>query len=402
MPDRSNGTSSRLAGVDAARGLALIGMIAAHVLPLYDGQTAEPTLAGLVFSGRSSALFAVLAGLSLGLMTGGSQRHRGKLFSADLRGITARAMVLFGIGLTMGLWDVNVAIILCQYALLFLLLLPFTTLGPRVLYPLAFGWLALSPVLAFPLRAGLWQSMGAEAVTDGNPCWLNLFTPSFLPDLLLTGTYPAFQWLGYLLLGLALARSDLGKLRLAWTMLAGGVLVAVASRLISDLLLYSGGGLAALRRTAEGSEFYLEPLLYVRSLAERQDESWWWLTVSTPHSGSPFDLLGTAGTALAVIGGFLLLARRLRPLVLPFAVIGRIPLTLYVGHVGVLALLTFAAVEYLPEELFWLILAGSLLLGIGYYLWGRRGPLESLLGTVAGIARGNEEAPRASRHRALR
>lgn len=404
MPNRAYGTSPRFVGIDAARGLALVGMIAAHVLPLYS-QTAtgavEPTFVGLVFSGRSSALFAVLAGLSLGLMTGGAQRHSGKAFGSDLRGILIRAALIFAIGLTMGLWDVNVAVILCQYALLFVMLLPFTRLGPKPLFLLAFTWLALSPVLAFPLRAGLWTALSSEAVLAANPNWQNLFSPAFLPDLLFTGDYPVFQWLGYLLLGLALARLDLRRVATLWVMLIGGTVLALISRVLSDLLLYFAGGLNALGNTVEGSAFPLEPLLYVRSLAERQGETWWWLAVSTPHSGSPLDLLGTAGSAVAAIGALLLLARAFQPAVLPLAVIGRVPLTLYVGHVGVLALLVAFEVDYLPEELFWLIFLGSLLLGAVYYFSNRRGPLEALLASSAKLVRTDTKAPRVNKHRAL-
>ena len=63
--------SGRLYGIDAARGLALLGMMATHLLPTFES-TAElaPTWVGLTFSGRASALFAVLAGVGLALSTG--------------------------------------------------------------------------------------------------------------------------------------------------------------------------------------------------------------------------------------------------------------------------------------------------------------------------------------------
>lgn len=59
----------RLVGIDLARGLAVFGMYAAHVGP-------DPGEGGLVGNlmelthGRSSALFAVLAGFSILLITG--------------------------------------------------------------------------------------------------------------------------------------------------------------------------------------------------------------------------------------------------------------------------------------------------------------------------------------------
>src|SRR4051794_9310486 len=60
--------TSRLRGVDAARGLALLGMIAAHALPLTDGD--QPSMVGRVVNGPAAALFGVLAGLSVALLTG--------------------------------------------------------------------------------------------------------------------------------------------------------------------------------------------------------------------------------------------------------------------------------------------------------------------------------------------
>jgi hypothetical protein len=51
--------------MDAARGLALVGMFATHILPLSDAR--GETLTGLLADGRSSALFAVLAGVGVAL-----------------------------------------------------------------------------------------------------------------------------------------------------------------------------------------------------------------------------------------------------------------------------------------------------------------------------------------------
>jgi uncharacterized membrane protein len=53
---------SRLLGVDAARGLALFGMMSVHVLPATDPDGTVST-AFRISSGRASALFALLAGV---------------------------------------------------------------------------------------------------------------------------------------------------------------------------------------------------------------------------------------------------------------------------------------------------------------------------------------------------
>ena len=65
------GGRRRLAGVDAARGLALIGMMSVHLFRMPYGPDAP--LARELVSGRSAALFAVLAGVGIALATGGTQ-----------------------------------------------------------------------------------------------------------------------------------------------------------------------------------------------------------------------------------------------------------------------------------------------------------------------------------------
>ncbi len=60
------GSATRVVGVDVARGLALIGMAATHIFPDYRGDEVHP--AYVVAAGRASALFAVLAGVSLSLV----------------------------------------------------------------------------------------------------------------------------------------------------------------------------------------------------------------------------------------------------------------------------------------------------------------------------------------------
>ena len=60
--------TARLVGLDVARCLALLGMVAAHVL---DERTPDGDLTARaqLVDGRAAALFAVLAGVSLVLMS---------------------------------------------------------------------------------------------------------------------------------------------------------------------------------------------------------------------------------------------------------------------------------------------------------------------------------------------
>src|SRR5687767_2912372 len=99
---------ARVVGVDVARGLALLGMMATHILPGLDGARVPwpQQLAG----GRASALFAVLAGVSLALVSGRQSPLRGRSRTAASVRITVRALVIGLLGLSLGLLPTHIAI----------------------------------------------------------------------------------------------------------------------------------------------------------------------------------------------------------------------------------------------------------------------------------------------------
>src|SRR6478735_4638276 len=153
---KAGASGVRLAGIDAARGLALLGMMATHVLPIFETDPQlTPTLVGLVFSGRAAALFAVLAGIGLALSTGKERLLEGAALWGARRGIALRALVIGAVGLCLGGLEVNIAVILVHYAVLFLCVLPFLGLNPKRLWLLAAAWLLAAPALAYLLRPWL-------------------------------------------------------------------------------------------------------------------------------------------------------------------------------------------------------------------------------------------------------
>ena len=83
------GGRRRLAGVDAARGLALIGMMSVHLFRMPYGPDAP--LARELVSGRSAALFAVLAGVGDRPGHGGTSPWSGHRLSRGRRALAARA-----------------------------------------------------------------------------------------------------------------------------------------------------------------------------------------------------------------------------------------------------------------------------------------------------------------------
>jgi hypothetical protein len=356
-------------GVDAARALALVGMFAAHILP--PGRGGAETIAGAIVEGRSSALFAVLAGVGVALGSGGQRRP------PDAAAHLGAAAALVGRGALvtlLGLWlvrfDAPVAVILAYYGVLFVAGAPLLRLPARVLAVGAVGTCVLAPVLSHLLRGGLPEGPGEQ------PGLAALAAPGdLLVTLTLTGYYPALPWLTYLLAGMAVGRLDLRSVRTAGALLAGGIGLAVLAAGASALLLGPGGGAAALGTGA----------IERRRYGTTPTDSWWWLAIDTPHTGTPFDLASTTGSALAVLGAALLVARYARVLAVVPAAVGAIPLTLYTLHV-----LALAAMPPTPgsegELLLWHV-AGAVVVAVALWLAGLRGPLEWAVSSAAGLAR---------------
>ncbi|MEO5780900.1 MULTISPECIES: heparan-alpha-glucosaminide N-acetyltransferase domain-containing protein [Arthrobacter] len=374
---------ARLSGVDAARGLALLGMMATHVLPLY-GTDAQltPTWVGLVFSGRASALFAVLAGVGLALSTGKQQPLDGASLWAARRGVAFRALVVAAIGLSLGGLEVNIAIILVHYAVMFLCILPFLGLGPKRLLVFAAAWVVAAPALAFMLRPWL-LSPTPPLQLGHNPGWEDLTTPAqLLGDLFLTGYYPVFQWMTYLLIGLAIGRLALAKASVPVLLVAAGTVVAVLSKWLGVVMMEDWGGREALQAQLSDPAYPLESVLQVNLTGVQQTGSGWWLAVSSPHSGATLDLLHTSGVAAAVLGICLLLGRLgdwvELDLLLPLRGAGALTLSLYTAHLCLMAALNSQPLPagWTVELVYWMQVAAALLIGGIFARQAWRGPLE--------------------------
>ncbi|MET0887540.1 MAG: heparan-alpha-glucosaminide N-acetyltransferase domain-containing protein, partial [Mycetocola sp.] len=190
---------SRIPAVDIARGLAILGMFVAHTMPRSDEGE-------LLVDGRSSILFATLAGVSLGLLSGGTAPPGPGARSAVRRVVFVRALFVFLLGVLLWTLGSEIAIILDYYAIMFLLVLPLLFAGRTVVLTTAAILLVVAPVLARLVDPG---NREPASVLD------------VIREYLLTGYYPALVWLPLLLVGLVAARSGLERRRTqAW--LVGG------------------------------------------------------------------------------------------------------------------------------------------------------------------------------------
>jgi uncharacterized membrane protein len=378
--------ASRLVGIDVARCVALLGMMATHILNPVDGsgRLAWPQA---VAGGRSSALFAVLAGVSLSLMTGRQHPHSGTRRLGDAAGLTARALVIALVGLWLGQLDTRVAVILVYYAALFLLGLPFLGQSSGTLLALACWWCVAAPVASHVVR----QAWGPQPATVPTTASVDVLGAT-LVDLLVTGYYPAIPWLTYLLAGMAIGRLDLRSSAVATRILAVGCTTALAAWGLSWALTSLSSAQQAMVTSSPGAASWDEVAhrIALGMGGTTPTDTWWWLAVAAPHSATPLDLAHTAGTAAAAIGAALLLTRAAQASRWTGAAwatlfgAGAMTLTLYSLHVVLLTPGRWpepTPANYARHALL------ALVVGAAFTLAGRRGPLEAVARWAAAQAR---------------
>ncbi|WP_322409376.1 heparan-alpha-glucosaminide N-acetyltransferase domain-containing protein [Microbacterium invictum] len=338
---RLNG-QGRLSGIDLARGLAVLGMFAAHLLVTPELLWEIPsTWLGLV-DGRSSILFATLAGVSIGLVTGGPRPFgREQMAIARMR-LAVRAGMLWSLGVLLIATGVPLYVILPAYAIMFVLTLPFTRLSAAAVLVTAAGVGAVMPWI--------------QVLLDEAPLWS---TP--LGDELsaaLGWHYPFPVWMAFVLAGLGLARADLTRLRVQLIALAAGVGLAIL-----------GYGLDTAGR---GSADAVTATLW--------SEVW----TAEPHSSGLLEVIGSGGFAMAVIAGSLLVCRTVLVwIVLPLRAVGAMPLTAYTAQIvvwAIIALVVFGNTGLLTPfrelEPFWPLTLGIVVACTAWALVIGRGPLE--------------------------
>ena len=348
-------------------------MAAVHVLPATDPD-GSPSLPDLIASGRSAALFAVLAGVGLALAF-----DRRASVPRSAAAVVVRAVLIGAVGLALGMLQSGVAVILAYYAVFFVLALPWLRAGPRTLAAAAAAVAVVLPVVSFAVRDDL------PPRDRASPVFADLAEPGqLLSELLFTGYYPAAVWLAYLLTGLAVGRLALQRTRTAVRLVGVGAALAVGAVAVSALLLGPLGGYDRLADVVrpDGAQS-VQQVVDAARFGNVPTTSPWWLATDAPHTSTPLDMAHTTGTALLVVGLALLLRGRAVLLLRPLSAAGSMPLSLYTAHVVVLG----TTESDHPERYYLVQVAVGLVVAV---LWRRfvgRGPLEKVLALVTGPLR---------------
>ena len=431
----------RISALDVARGLAILGMIGAHVGNIPEFSPGDPLSYLSVVHGNSALLFAVLAGVSIALMTGRTRMPAPEELPRLRLALLGRGAVIFVIGLVLEMLGTGVAVILTFYGVMYIAAMPVLRLRASRLLLLALPIALVGPVLVTAVEVLSLGGYGSGAM------------------LVLTGIYRFTAWAPLMLVGMALGRLSLERRRVGAIVAGIGAALAVlgtGAGLLFAMLLgalapgATGSGSSWEEGAASGSSgedsswaaadeeswdgdvatvpgeeidltglvcyppypgdptVYCEPPDYADTWLE--EESSWsedpggegWSSYPqylidmdpgvmllesvfslSPHSGSTVEIFRSGGIALCLIGTLLLLARPLRWVLLPLSALGAMPLTAYSVHV----LALFAMVGpggWVSSNPVWALMSLALILAcLAWAAFCGRGPLERVTARAA-------------------
>ncbi len=382
-------STARLVGLDLARGLAVFGMYAVHVGPA-PGQDGVIGFLMELAQGRSSALFAVLAGFAVALITGRRTPKTGLAGRQAVAKVVIRAVILLALGTALTMTGTPVVPILAFYGLFFLLVLPLYRLGAKPLALIAAGWALVGPQLLYVLKPMVGdRTFPTVGQADG------------LVSLLFTGGYPALTWVPFVIAGMAVARLDLTATAVRTRLALTGVALAVTGYGGSWLALrFVPGAAEAVREAEGGSGMSSMPSMSSASSMSSGSpgsdgifgDTPAGMLVASPHSEATLSIVGNTGVAILVITVCLAAMDafpRLRRLAGPVIAVGSMSLTAYVFHILAIWLLDTEELTLTGQALY--ILLGFIVsITVLATIWSRffqRGPLEWLMGRATQVAR---------------
>ncbi|MEV0437040.1 DUF418 domain-containing protein [Nocardia sp. NPDC050413] len=344
----------RAIGLDVARGVAVLGMFTVHLGPEPGGRGVD--VAVDVAQGRSSALFAVLVGVTLIAIVDRDRNRPGSSGLTVATAVLVRAGILLALGTVLTAAGAPVEVILAYYGAYLLLVVPMCRFPARRLAWIAAVWALLGPQVLFISRPYL-EGLSPDSV-----------------DPLVTGTYPALSWTPLVLAGMAVARMDISAARTrAWLALSGAVMAVLG---------YAGSWVALRGLPGVDPALRDSSLWWANPDGYFDHQHWSWLLVAAPHSQTTLSVIGNTGVAVMVIVLLSTVIDRCRAVrwpVAPIAAVGSMSLTAYLAHIAGLWLLD---ANGMAARSWWVVGGFAVVVAVAATMWSRRfrrGPIEAVL-----------------------
>lgn len=360
---------ARLVALDAARGLAVIGMFIQHF--------ASTGISGGIVAGNTTLLFVLCGGMSYSIMAQRALRGTEPPSTFHSR-MLARSVFIDVLGYTLILLNAPVGVILPAYAGLFVLALVLIRRSTRTLFVTAGVLLILAPPI---MLAGMSYLTGAPVLGDlaGGPMSAIALAPAFVA-------------------GMALARLDLHRLRTLVTTMALGAAMMLLGMLCGSTFLpgisrdVETWQVATFGTGPEPDRFAIWPM---NTVSPNIGQLFW----TAPHSASFFQTLTGLGLALLAFGLLGVIAHRAARLLEPLATAGRVPLTLYsLQFIVMWALGLFGIELQLGSVPFAELIVAAVTIGLAYLIsLGGQGPLERAMRSFDGYFSPSPARPRTIR-----
>ena len=305
----------RLLALDAARGLAVIGMYIQHfALNEYN--------AGIV-SGNTMILFILCSGISYSVMARNAVDKGVEQKDFRTR-ILARSVFIDFLGYLLILLNGPFAVVLTAYAVLFIMGLLLKDCSDRMLMIVSGISFLVCPIIM---------------ITG-----MSLFSSSAMLWDIAGGPLSAVALLPVFTAGMVIGRKDLRNLKRQICYVVAGIVLVILIKILSvSMLPYLSG---AVENIMMQTQNYSEINEYAPFPQNVHPISWHMICVAAPQNGSVFTLILGMGVSMIVLGGMCLIERKLPVILKPFSMAGQVALTLYAIQIILGWLLALSGMEY--------------------------------------------------------
>lgn len=355
------GEQKRISGFDFARAWAILGMMLVNYKIVFTQDISEYKVLDFfigLLEGRAAAVFLILAGIGIGLMSQRAKESGLPRMHKKIKGIILRrAFFLFLLGMILyGIFDWT-ADILHHYGLYMVAITFFIFSDQKKIFFAVLGVIAIGLILQIliPYHQG-WHPSFHE--------YLDFYTlRGFLRHTFYNGYHPFFPWFSFMLIGLWMSR-----FRLKQVQVRGIALLSGAGALIVEGV---SKGIIALSGHAEWALYFFD---------------------TKPINPSVMYILAGICWSILFISLCIMLTQKFEDakMVIVFNEMGKMALSHYIFH-SIVVLSIFYGIDGLAyrNTFFVFLLSGLTFLWmmIFSYFWQKRfskGPVESLMRKISG------------------